>query len=838
MSRITDFSKKRRIIVSILSLSLMANVPSVYAASEITGVNNPGSIGHIDGDSVIKGDNGNFIYNVNPTAANGDIGFRQYGKFNLSEGDIANLIFKYGEENVSKFVNFVDNTININGIVNAMRDGNMASDGHLIFVSPNGMVVGASGVLNVGSLSVLSPSTQDYTKFKGNMYEYAPILSKEGTPEYNALMNSNGTGTIHIDGKVLARDLISLRAADISVGPNANIMAGVRDAATLLNSNAQADALFSQLVKTDAMSANSFANDKGTIRITSYGSNGGFSADSSSVITNFGKGDTIIASAGTKGVKLNGKLTNSNGNTSITSDKGGIIVGGTTQNKNGKLDILSKDGGIHVTEKGVLKNTDGETLITSNGSGGITVDNLIQTVNGNTTLKNTGTKGVTVNGLISAKNGDLLIDNSASGGININKSKNEYSIKNENGALTIRNSGSGGTNILGNVYSDAKDSLITNSNGGILVDSSAKVINNSNKLTMENTGSQGIRIKGLVNAHGIDITNKNSNVVIGDETSNNKYLTSKGDINININRGNLLNSGVAKTHLVTENGGNLKIDVVDGSIGEAVKDGIGPDARDLTKSINANIDGTYTARTKMDSMTGDSVINMAAIDSDMKLNTVNADGKVYLLADSSVKGQKQYSIVNASKNPDTVNVTGKGISLIASGNIGDSKNALTFTQTEGTFNDSSLDMDKLTYKPSSKYTVDMLSKDGDIIIKSIDKNYDTNVGAIVARNGNVNAEFAGDAYIHEITGAKEIRLVGSGKNMYIEHLGQVPTYQETGDYYGPYNKSVTPEKAYISVLDLGTIENPNNQADSLLIIKNGTINGKNEGRPESQDLTI
>ncbi len=37
------------------------------------------------------GNNG--IYNITPTAMNGDIGFRKYKDFNLSEGDVANLIY-------------------------------------------------------------------------------------------------------------------------------------------------------------------------------------------------------------------------------------------------------------------------------------------------------------------------------------------------------------------------------------------------------------------------------------------------------------------------------------------------------------------------------------------------------------------------------------------------------------------------------------------------------------------------------------------------------------------------------------------------------------------------
>ncbi len=122
-------NKRRRIIVSLLSLTL---ITTQVMASDISGIEGP-----------------NGVFNINPQDIIKDIGFRHYENFHLSEGDIANLIFKYGEENVSKFVNFVDNTININGILNTMRDGNFYN-GHAIFVSPNGMVVGASGVLNVG----------------------------------------------------------------------------------------------------------------------------------------------------------------------------------------------------------------------------------------------------------------------------------------------------------------------------------------------------------------------------------------------------------------------------------------------------------------------------------------------------------------------------------------------------------------------------------------------------------------------------------------------------------------------------------------------------------------
>ena len=177
--------------------------------------------------SGVEGVNG--IYNINPTDMKGDIGFRHYGNFVLSEGDIANLIFKYGEENVSKFVNLVDHTININGIVNSMRDGNFY-DGHAIFISPNGMVVGSSGVLNVGALSVYTPSQTDYKKYMDNNY----------TGNIDSL--KHGTADVTIAGKVLSAGDIDIVAKDAVVTAHGALLAGVNNS-ELLTSVKKSDIL-------------------------------------------------------------------------------------------------------------------------------------------------------------------------------------------------------------------------------------------------------------------------------------------------------------------------------------------------------------------------------------------------------------------------------------------------------------------------------------------------------------------------------------------------------------------------------------------------------------------
>ena len=74
-----------------------------------------------------------------------------------------------GSNDLSTFVNLVDNQINIQGIVNAVGKNGAFNNGHAVFISPNGMVVGSSGVLNVGSLTVLTPDSNSYEKYKSDL---------------------------------------------------------------------------------------------------------------------------------------------------------------------------------------------------------------------------------------------------------------------------------------------------------------------------------------------------------------------------------------------------------------------------------------------------------------------------------------------------------------------------------------------------------------------------------------------------------------------------------------------------------------------------------------------
>ena len=232
----------KKVLASFLSLTMLgfqANLMS-FAETNITGV---------------TGNNG--IYDIRPTGGSGNTGFRHYTDFSLGEGHTANLIFEYQNNPITRFINAVDNKVTINGILNSVNGNGAFANGRAIFVSPSGFVVGASGVVNVGSLDVYTPSISAYDSFKN--------LSVENMTD--ALLNSDayyGNGSITINGMILTREGMTLKDKNITFGNGNDIYAktahgftssdanysqeGIASAANSDIARANADALFNMLV--------------------------------------------------------------------------------------------------------------------------------------------------------------------------------------------------------------------------------------------------------------------------------------------------------------------------------------------------------------------------------------------------------------------------------------------------------------------------------------------------------------------------------------------------------------------------------------------------------------
>src|SRR5690606_26943059 len=92
---------------------------------------------------------------ITTSSVKGRNAFNSFSHFQLDAGNTVNFVLPSG---ASTLVNLVtDSTAIINGTVNSVFEGR-GIGGHLVFADPHGVVVGASGVLNVGSLLLTAPT--------------------------------------------------------------------------------------------------------------------------------------------------------------------------------------------------------------------------------------------------------------------------------------------------------------------------------------------------------------------------------------------------------------------------------------------------------------------------------------------------------------------------------------------------------------------------------------------------------------------------------------------------------------------------------------------------------
>ena len=226
----------------------------------------PASASEISGFNQTSG-----TYNIEATKISGSTGFRQYEKFTLDDGDVANLQFKKGSQEYNHFVNMVDNKVNINGIVNTVK-GDAFYNGHAIFVSPNGMVVGASGVLNVGSLTMATPRQDTYDDLKrayNGRITYDIADYEHGADKYNELLQKS-EGMITVNGRIMAKENVELYGKDIKVfgeyPENRGIVAGVKNQSKITTQQ-QAKQVFDSLVQNNIKDAENFSLEGGKVKI-------------------------------------------------------------------------------------------------------------------------------------------------------------------------------------------------------------------------------------------------------------------------------------------------------------------------------------------------------------------------------------------------------------------------------------------------------------------------------------------------------------------------------------------------------------------------------------------
>lgn len=544
---------KKQLIIAAIAATL--SVSGAFAATDITGV---------------TGNNG--VFNITPDKLNGEVGYRKYDNFNLSAGDIANLIYKYGNSrDINTFINLVQNGVKIDGILNTMRDGNFYN-GQAVFITPGGMAVGASGVLNVGSLSVITPTNDAYNNLKS---EYASNNFANINNISSLLNKSSNVGNISIDGKILAREGVQLRGGQINVGANGAIVNGITSTQAFTDratAATRAEALFNDLVNTNGIkTASAFTKNGSNIQIKSSTGvdiagkviNG--AADASGITSAQGNSGVFITNSGSNGTKISG-LVQSTHELNVFNKAGDMTINGTLKNEGANLNVSNKGGNVAI---GGTLSSDRDIAVTNNSStGSLAFSGTAKGANAN--FVNEGAGGMNVTGAVSGtkarfinRGGKLVIANTAdkvaadrvdvvnygNGGASIG------GINAENGLYVVNHKGN--LSVDGHVTTgdDATISIRNAETAGKLAVGSNGHVDGQGKVALRNQGANGMTIDGKVT---------NDNALSNAETSiinENGALLVNGKIN---NNGNMAikNTGSGMTiskNAVVTNEGQLKV---------------------------------------------------------------------------------------------------------------------------------------------------------------------------------------------------------------------------------------------------------------------------------------
>ncbi|KRE24488.1 hypothetical protein ASE66_04460 [Bosea sp. Root483D1] len=287
----------------------------------------------------------------------GGAGYNSFSRFEQGAGSTVNMHLPQG---TGALVNIVrDGPVVINGILNSYRNGQIG--GHVYFSDSAGFMVGPSGVINTGRLTVNTPTREFLDQ----------VIGPDGTINETmaARLRANDVpispdGKITIDGTINARRGVSLNGHSVSVAGQIKANAAPIDIAERRERHRTA---FSQSVNTAGIrhGAAMIARKGGGIEILASGTvsvSGQLSANATArraagtVTVRSGKGTTIASTAkitatGTAPAPLPAGTapsavvnTADGGKVSITSDAAITIARGASIDVSAARDVAGKAG--------------------------------------------------------------------------------------------------------------------------------------------------------------------------------------------------------------------------------------------------------------------------------------------------------------------------------------------------------------------------------------------------------------------------------------------------------------------------------------------------------------
>ena len=170
-------------------------------------------------ETTVAGNSGeNATVNITTDSYGGNNALNDFGRFNVAAGDKVNLILPKDVQNLLNFVH--DGRTVINGdLYSKLASG--AVGGNVWLLNPSGVLVGGTGSVNVGSLTIETPTTKAMDQL---------LYSMMGTPNISA-------STWYIDkDKLASLDVTKLKELDMNAA-DSDTLASIASMGTIRTSS-------------------------------------------------------------------------------------------------------------------------------------------------------------------------------------------------------------------------------------------------------------------------------------------------------------------------------------------------------------------------------------------------------------------------------------------------------------------------------------------------------------------------------------------------------------------------------------------------------------------------
>lgn len=159
------------------------------------------------------------VSDITTATVRGNNAFNSFSRFNIAAGETVNLQLPASTTNLLNLVR--DQRSVFDGVLNAFKDGRIG--GNVFFFNPHGLVVGAQGQLNVGSLTLVAPTPGTLDR----LVSAAGVVDDAAVAQALAGRYSLGdSGLIRVKGTINAARAVQLAAHQVEVDAGARVQAG------------------------------------------------------------------------------------------------------------------------------------------------------------------------------------------------------------------------------------------------------------------------------------------------------------------------------------------------------------------------------------------------------------------------------------------------------------------------------------------------------------------------------------------------------------------------------------------------------------------------------------